>query len=52
MVDRYFTWTTSRLQGIDLEVIAQEALKRHHHAFPDRPRRAPAWMWGRLPVAA
>ncbi|MBU6229519.1 MAG: glutamate synthase large subunit [Cyanobacteria bacterium REEB459] len=37
VVDRYFTWTASRLQGIGLEVIAQEALKRHHHAFPDRP---------------
>ncbi|MFM7326150.1 MAG: glutamate synthase large subunit, partial [Nodosilinea sp.] len=42
VVDRYFTWTTSRLQGIDLEVIAQEALKRHHHAFPDRPQESPS----------
>ncbi|MFZ4640291.1 MAG: glutamate synthase large subunit, partial [Nodosilinea sp.] len=42
VVDRYFTWTTSRLQGIDLGGIAQEALKRHHHAFPDRPQESPS----------
>jgi glutamate synthase (ferredoxin) len=42
VVDRYFTWTASRLQGIGLEVIAQEALKRHHHAFPDRPQESPS----------
>ena len=36
VVDRYFTWTASRVEGADLEVITQEALLRHHHAFPDR----------------
>ncbi len=35
-VDRYFTWTPSRIGGVGLEVIAQEALARHSHAFPER----------------
>jgi glutamate synthase (ferredoxin) len=37
VVDQYFTWTASRIQGIGLDVLAEEALKRHRHAFPDRP---------------
>jgi glutamate synthase (ferredoxin) len=37
VVDRYFTWTASRIEGADLEVIAKEAVLRHSHAFPDRP---------------
>jgi len=36
VVDKYFTWTPSRIQGVGLDVIAQEVLKRHRHAFPDR----------------
>ncbi|MEX0268432.1 glutamate synthase large subunit [Leptolyngbyaceae cyanobacterium UHCC 1019] len=36
VIDRYFTWTASRIEGADLNVIAQEAIARHHHAFPDR----------------
>jgi glutamate synthase (ferredoxin) len=36
VVEKYFTWTSSRIQGIGLDVIAQEALARHRHAFPDR----------------
>ncbi|NOS68925.1 MAG: glutamate synthase large subunit [Verrucomicrobia bacterium] len=36
VVDKYFTWTSSRIEGIGLDVIAQEVLKRHAHAFPDR----------------
>ena len=36
VVDRYFTWTPSRIQGIGLDVIAAEALARHHHAYPSR----------------
>jgi glutamate synthase (ferredoxin) len=36
VIDRYFTWTASRIEGADLEVIAKEAALRHHHAFPDR----------------
>ena len=37
VIDQYFTWTASRLQGVGLDVLAEEALKRHRHAFPDRP---------------
>src|ERR1700722_11554990 len=37
VVNKYFTWTASRIQGAGLEVIAEEALVRHRHAFPDRP---------------
>ncbi len=36
VVDRYFTWTASRVEGIGLDIIAQEVLVRHSHAFPDR----------------
>ena len=34
VVNKYFTWTPSRIQGISLEVIAGEALARHRRAFP------------------
>src|SRR6185312_9543626 len=36
VVDKYFTWTPSRIAGVGLDVIAEEVLKRHNHAFPDR----------------
>ena len=36
LVNKYFTWTPSRIQGIGLDVIAAEVLKRHAHAFPER----------------
>ncbi len=37
VIDRYFTWTDSRIDGIGLDVIAQEALMRHHDAYPEIP---------------
>jgi len=37
VVDRYFTWTPSRIQGVGMDVLAEEVLARHRHAFPDRP---------------
>ncbi|MBD2580277.1 glutamate synthase large subunit [Oscillatoria sp. FACHB-1406] len=37
VIEKYFTWTASRIQGADLDVLAQEAILRHAHAFPDRP---------------
>jgi glutamate synthase (ferredoxin) len=37
VIDKYFTWTSSRLEGVGLDVIAQEVLDRHQRAFPDRP---------------
>ncbi|UBF24845.1 glutamate synthase large subunit [Kovacikia minuta CCNUW1] len=36
VIDPYFSWTASRIEGVDLDVIAQEAILRHGHAFPDR----------------
>ncbi|MGV3771256.1 MAG: glutamate synthase large subunit, partial [Verrucomicrobiales bacterium] len=36
VIDKYFTWTPTRVEGIGLEQIAQEVLTRHNHAFPDR----------------
>ncbi len=37
LVDEYFTGCASRIEGIDLEVIAQEVIARHRLAHPDRP---------------
>ena len=37
VIDKYFTRTASRIEGVDLESIAKEAIARHTHAFPDRP---------------
>jgi glutamate synthase (NADPH/NADH) large chain len=34
LVDRYFTGTTSRLEGIGLDGIAREVAARHAHAYP------------------
>jgi glutamate synthase (ferredoxin) len=36
IVDKYFTWTASRIEGADMGVIAREVLDRHSHAFPNR----------------
>jgi glutamate synthase (ferredoxin) len=36
VIDKYFTWTASRIGGIGLDVIAAEAAARHKKAFPDR----------------
>jgi glutamate synthase (ferredoxin) len=37
VINKYFKWTASRIEGANLEVIAQEAIMRHSNAFPDRP---------------
>src|SRR6266496_489556 len=34
LVDKYFTWTPSRVGGIGLEEIAREAGEQHAKAFP------------------
>jgi glutamate synthase domain-containing protein 2/glutamate synthase domain-containing protein 1/glutamate synthase domain-containing protein 3 len=34
VIDRYFTKTASRIQGIGLDVIARESLERHRRGFP------------------
>jgi glutamate synthase (ferredoxin) len=36
VVDKYFTWTPSRVEGVTLDVLARETELRHRHAFPDR----------------
>ncbi len=41
VIDRYFSWTASRIEGADLEVLAQEAILRHQHAFPERDSAVP-----------
>ena len=35
-VDRYFTWTASRVGGIGIDTVAAEAQRRHRRAFPTR----------------
>ncbi len=45
-VDRYFTWTASRIGGIGLEVVADEVLKRHARAYPVRSGASPDLEWG------
>ncbi len=35
VVDKYFTWTASRVAGVDIETIAEECLIRHRRAFPE-----------------
>ncbi|MEY3433707.1 MAG: hypothetical protein RL057_87, partial [Actinomycetota bacterium] len=34
VIDEYFAGTTSRLGGVDLSVIAEETIARHHIAYP------------------
>lgn len=36
VIDKYFTWTSSRIGGIGIDVIADEVRMRYTHAFPDR----------------
>ncbi|HEU5071329.1 MAG TPA: glutamate synthase large subunit [Verrucomicrobiae bacterium] len=36
VIDKYFTWTASRIEGIGMEEVAKEVELRHRHAFPDR----------------
>lgn len=36
VIDKYFTWTASRIGGIGLDIIARESLERHRKAFPER----------------
>jgi glutamate synthase (NADPH) large chain len=45
-VDRYFTWTASRIGGIGVDVVGKEVLARHHRAFPERPVGEPELDWG------
>lgn len=40
VINTYFTGTVSRIQGIGLDQIAEEALMRHREGFPDENRIA------------
>ena len=42
VVDEYFSGTESRIGGIGLEEIAQEALLHHHQAYVQRPALLPS----------
>jgi glutamate synthase domain-containing protein 2/glutamate synthase domain-containing protein 1/glutamate synthase domain-containing protein 3 len=35
LIDKYFTWTCSRISGIGIEEIARESAARHRHAYPE-----------------
>ena len=37
VIDQYFTWTPSRLEGIGLDEIARECMMRHHYAYKVSP---------------
>ncbi len=51
VVDKYFTWTPTRVEGIGLDVIAKEVEIRHRHGFPDRQTNGQTlevggeWQW-------
>jgi glutamate synthase (ferredoxin) len=40
VVDKFFSGTATRIEGADLEAVAEETLERHHKAFPDRVENA------------
>ena len=35
VIDQYFTWTASRLEGADLDALASEAVQRYRRGFPE-----------------
>ena len=35
-VDRYFTWTASRVGGIGIDTVADETVRRHRQGYPQR----------------
>lgn len=40
VIDKYFTWTPSRIGGIGLDAIARETEMRHQAAFSNQPEEA------------
>ncbi|HXF63660.1 MAG TPA: glutamate synthase large subunit [Caldilineaceae bacterium] len=36
-VDKYFTWTPTRIEGIGLEEVYEEVARRHRLGYPERP---------------
>ncbi|MFM2177314.1 MAG: hypothetical protein RL015_1412 [Verrucomicrobiota bacterium] len=41
VVDKYFTSTSTRIEGADINVIAEESIQRHSHAYPEREANSP-----------
>ncbi len=39
LIDKYFTWTPSRVGGVNLDVIAEEVRRRHGAVFYDRSQQ-------------
>ncbi len=37
VIDKYFTWTASRIEGIGLDEVEQEYREHHHNGYPVRP---------------
>src|ERR1700694_1858816 len=33
VIERYFTGTASRIEGVGLDVLAEEAIQKHRHAY-------------------
>ncbi|MCX7868922.1 MAG: glutamate synthase large subunit, partial [Terrimicrobiaceae bacterium] len=42
VVEKYFTWTPSRVEGADLEALGEEVLRRHRRAFSPAEQEEPA----------
>ena len=40
VVDKYFTWTATRVEGVGMEEISREVEARHRRAFPDRKMKS------------
>ena len=36
VIDKYFTWTASRIEGIGLDEVEREYRRHHHHGYPER----------------
>ncbi len=45
-INKYFTWTLTRIEGIGINEIAKETEQRHREAFPERPSRELDLEWG------
>ncbi len=45
-VERYFTGTPSRIEGVGIEVVSEEVRRRHDKAFPRRPVGQADLDWG------
>ncbi len=45
-VERYFTGTPTRIEGVGIEVVSEEVRRRHEKAFPKRPVGQADLDWG------